>query len=88
MVDGASVGMINTESILLLRKGDDYRYVTYISLKGENSKGMSKLMFSDGKNQMQGYKRFMDYKLELAPPKKGKEAWKTFTEYMANPEYE
>ena len=87
LADGANLGFINSESILLLRKGDAYRYVSYISLKGEGSKGMAKQMFSNGKNQMKGYKQFLDYNLELAPAKKGKDAWKAFAEYMANPEY-
>lgn len=78
LADGDKVGFINTESILLLREGEAYTYVTYLSLKGENSIGVVKQMFSFGKNQMQGYKKFKDYNLELAPPTKGKDAWKTF----------
>ena len=82
MLDAKRVGYIDTDNIFLLRNGDDYNYVTYISLKGENSIGFLKQMFYHSVRPMQGKQKFQEAGLDLTAVTKGKGAWKQFAELM------
>lgn len=57
-LDGTRSGFIDTDNIFLLRRGEDYQYVTFFNLKGDDSIGLAKMMFTKAKKQMMGIKMF------------------------------
>ena len=56
LLDGKKNGFVNTDNFFLLRKGENYDYVTFINTKGENSIGYTRQMFDSTKKQMIGIK--------------------------------
>lgn len=86
--DGERTGFINSDNILLLRKSESYEYATYFTLKGENSIGYNRMMFSNSKKPMIGIKKFEEYDLKLDSATKGKDAWKKFSTMMGNENYD